>query len=54
MLGLFPQVWINPKLIAIVWWMTYLNSACNPIIYTIFNQDFRDAFVTYAASWRRN
>ncbi|RWS26591.1 G-protein coupled receptor-like protein [Leptotrombidium deliense] len=31
-------------IINIVYWMGYVNSACNPIIYTIFNNDFRNAF----------
>ncbi|XP_059098187.1 probable G-protein coupled receptor No18 [Tigriopus californicus] len=45
-LAIFPQYvqLINTKLITMVWWMAYSNSACNPIIYTIFNKDFNDAF----------
>ncbi len=27
-----------------IYWLCYFNSACNPIIYGIFNQDFREAF----------
>jgi hypothetical protein len=29
---------------AVFFWLGYCNSALNPIIYTIFNQDFRKAF----------
>ncbi|CAG0910441.1 unnamed protein product, partial [Darwinula stevensoni] len=29
---------------AIAFWLGYCNSAFNPIIYTIFNKDFRNAF----------
>ncbi len=29
---------------AVIFWLGYCNSALNPIIYTIFNQDFRKAF----------
>ncbi|ELT99717.1 hypothetical protein CAPTEDRAFT_83790, partial [Capitella teleta] len=29
---------------AVIFWLGYVNSALNPIIYTIFNQDFRKAF----------
>ncbi|RWS23218.1 tyramine receptor 1-like protein [Leptotrombidium deliense] len=28
----------------VVYWIGYINAACNPIIYTIFNYDFRNAF----------
>ncbi|CAH0555790.1 unnamed protein product [Brassicogethes aeneus] len=29
---------------SIVFWLGYMNSALNPVIYTIFNKDFRRAF----------
>ncbi|XP_072025853.1 probable G-protein coupled receptor No18 [Amphiura filiformis] len=29
---------------AVITWIGYVNSACNPIVYTIFNSDFRSAF----------
>lgn len=28
----------------VVTWLGYFNSACNPVIYTFFNKDFRSAF----------
>lgn len=34
----------NGKLINFITWLGYINSALNPIIYTIFNLDFRRAF----------
>ncbi|XP_059474717.1 tyramine receptor 1 [Neocloeon triangulifer] len=34
----------SEKLINFVTWLGYINSALNPIIYTIFNLDFRKAF----------
>jgi hypothetical protein len=36
--------YIPPRLEAFIFWMGYCNSAMNPIIYTIFNRDFRKAF----------
>ncbi|XP_072129325.1 D(4) dopamine receptor-like [Mobula birostris] len=35
---------ISPQLISIVTWLGYVNSALNPIIYTIFNEEFRNFF----------
>lgn len=35
---------IGPTGFAIAFWLGYCNSALNPIIYTIFNRDFRKAF----------
>ncbi|XP_035663525.1 D(4) dopamine receptor-like [Branchiostoma floridae] len=35
---------IPDVLFSIVTWLGYLNSGMNPIIYTIFNQEFRSAF----------
>lgn len=36
--------YIPPRFEAVIFWLGYCNSAINPIIYTIFNRDFRKAF----------
>ena len=36
---------ISAHFVTLVWWLAYCNSACNPIIYTIFNREFRVAFL---------
>ncbi|XP_029085716.1 5-hydroxytryptamine receptor 1D isoform X1 [Monodon monoceros] len=36
--------WIHPALSDFFTWLGYLNSLINPIIYTVFNEDFRQAF----------
>lgn len=36
--------YVTPRFEAFIFWMGYCNSAINPIIYTIFNRDFRKAF----------
>ncbi|KAK7871014.1 hypothetical protein R5R35_014079 [Gryllus longicercus] len=35
---------IPDRAFAIAFWLGYMNSALNPVIYTIFNKDFRRAF----------
>lgn len=35
---------VDAVVTGIVLWLGYCNSACNPIIYTFFNEDFRRAF----------
>jgi len=45
-------------LISIIVWLGYVNSLLNPMIYTVFNADFRSAFRKilfgkYHRSWRR-
>lgn len=39
-----PSCCPTEKLINFITWLGYINSALNPIIYTIFNLDFRKAF----------
>ncbi|XP_074643985.1 uncharacterized protein LOC141900838 [Tubulanus polymorphus] len=35
---------LNPNLLAFIIWLGYANSGLNPLLYTIFNEDFRRAF----------
>ncbi|KAL3863084.1 hypothetical protein ACJMK2_004860 [Sinanodonta woodiana] len=41
---LVPPRTFHPTIVKTVLWLGYLNSACNPIIYTFLNKDFRYAF----------
>lgn len=38
---------LHPKIEEVITWLGYINSALNPVIYTIFNMDFRRAFHKY-------
>ncbi|KAK8788346.1 hypothetical protein V5799_021878 [Amblyomma americanum] len=40
-----PQCSIAPKTVNFITWLGYINSALNPVIYTVFNNDFRKAFL---------
>lgn len=44
---------ISPVIVSLCLWLGYFNSTLNPILYTIFNQDFRNAF-TRILCGRRN
>ncbi|XP_058793561.1 alpha-2A adrenergic receptor [Phymastichus coffea] len=41
---MFPSFQIPDYAFAIAFWLGYMNSALNPVIYTVFNKDFRRAF----------
>lgn len=42
--ALCPACFVPPSLVSAVTWLGYVNSALNPIIYTIFNAEFRSVF----------
>lgn len=42
---------IPPQAFSIAFWLGYMNSALNPVIYTIFNKDFRRAFRRILFKW---
>lgn len=42
--GMCKQCTIEPSLFTFAFWLGYCNSAINPIIYTVFNRDFRRSF----------
>lgn len=46
-----PQCDIPARAFATAFWLGYTNSALNPVIYTIFNKDFRRAFRRILFKW---
>ncbi|XP_062379652.1 5-hydroxytryptamine receptor 1D [Sardina pilchardus] len=38
------ECWFDPLLFDVFTWLGYLNSLINPVIYTIFNDEFKQAF----------
>jgi len=38
------RCYFSPLLVSVINWLGYFNSLLNPIIYTVFNPDFRSAF----------
>uniref|UniRef100_A0A3Q1MS41 Dopamine receptor D4 n=2 Tax=Bos TaxID=9903 RepID=A0A3Q1MS41_BOVIN len=42
--ALCPACAVSPRLVSAVTWLGYVNSALNPVIYTIFNAEFRTVF----------
>ncbi|XP_066894052.1 D(4) dopamine receptor isoform X2 [Kogia breviceps] len=42
--ALCPTCAVPPRLVSAVTWLGYVNSALNPVIYTIFNAEFRTVF----------
>lgn len=45
--------WMHPALFDFFTWLGYLNSLINPIIYTVFNEEFRRAFQKVVHSLRK-
>ncbi|CAB1331571.1 unnamed protein product [Coregonus sp. 'balchen'] len=50
MRALCATCFIPPALMSIVTWLGYVNSALNPIIYTVFNTEFRNYFKKFLHS----
>ncbi|XP_004638097.1 D(4) dopamine receptor [Octodon degus] len=42
--ALCPACSVSPRLVSAVTWLGYVNSALNPVIYTVFNAEFRTFF----------
>ncbi|KAG0413435.1 hypothetical protein HPB47_009419 [Ixodes persulcatus] len=45
--------YISTKTVNFITWLGYVNSALNPVIYTVFNNDFRKAFLRILCKRRR-
>ncbi|XP_056623796.1 5-hydroxytryptamine receptor 1D [Triplophysa dalaica] len=43
-MGICKDCWYHPVLFDVFTWLGYLNSLINPVIYTAFNDDFKQAF----------
>ncbi|XP_018976561.2 5-hydroxytryptamine receptor 1D-like [Cyprinus carpio] len=43
-MGVCKKCWFHPVLFDVFTWLGYLNSLINPVIYTVFNDDFKQAF----------
>ncbi|XP_060939169.1 5-hydroxytryptamine receptor 1D [Limanda limanda] len=43
-LAICKNCWFDPVLFDIFTWLGYLNSLINPVIYTVFNDEFKQAF----------
>lgn len=55
-IGAFCGTCIPPVVFAIFTWLGYLNSTMNPVIYSIFNVEFREAFkrvLSFHQCWNR-
>lgn len=52
--GAFCKTCIPELLFKVLTWLGYFNSAMNPVIYSIFNTEFREAFRKILISYVRN
>ncbi|XP_048831710.1 5-hydroxytryptamine receptor 1D [Brienomyrus brachyistius] len=43
-MGICKDCWSHPVLFDVFTWLGYLNSLINPVIYTVFNDEFKQAF----------
>lgn len=44
LMSICPKCWMSDLMFSIFLWLGYFNSTLNPIIYTIFSPEFRQAF----------
>jgi len=51
--GCCPDCFIPREVDAVFFWLGYSNSSVNPILYTIFNDDFKRAFFKIVGCRRR-